>query len=96
MTLKMGVKMIPKRDQKPDTDRQLLYRERDRLEKREGIMAVFCYHNSFYIVWSQEIILANCCPLCEVSGSQGMAKIFYVSEGPSYKYLYYLLIHGKF
>ena len=40
MTLKMGVKMIPKRDQKPDTDRQLLYRERDRLlivKKREGI-----------------------------------------------------------
>ena len=40
MTLKMGVKMIPKRDQKPDTDRQLLYRERDRLlivKRREGI-----------------------------------------------------------
>ena len=30
--------MIPKRDQKPDTDRQLLYRESDRLliVKKEG------------------------------------------------------------
>ena len=40
MTLKMGVKMIPKRDQKPDTDRQLLHRERDRLliaKERRGL-----------------------------------------------------------